>query len=386
MSDAQRRARVVLRHHLARTATSVDDVARGVTALHSSDPATPFLAAWARLHDFTPGVLDDAVARDRCLWRLHGMRRTLFLVPTSFAPVVQAAASLDIARKERRRLEGWLESEMEPTAVTAFLADLESAVLEVLADGSERRTQDLTSRLPGLATQITLGSGRWTTRSPLSSRLLFLMAMDGHIVRATAVGSWRSSQYRWAAVSKWFEAEPVRLDPSTARPELARAYLAAHGPATAQDLRWWTGWTARQTAAALDGVGSATVRLESGEEGLVLRDDTDPVPAPPPHAAFLPALDPTPMGWKNREWFLGEHGPTLFDRNGNIGPSVWADGRIVGGWAQRSTGEVVYRILEDVGAEAELRIAEEAASLTEWMAGAVAVPRFRTGLERELAT
>ena len=36
--------------------------------------------------------------------------------------------------------------------------------------------------------------------------------------------------------------------------------------------------------------------------------------------ALLPALDPTPMGYVERDWFLGPHAPALFDRSGNIGP------------------------------------------------------------------
>ena len=68
-----------------------------------------------------------------------------------------------------------------------------------------------------------------------------------------------------------------------------------------------------------------------------------------------PSLDPTVMGWKEREWYLGDHAPALFDRAGNAGPTVWWDGRIVGGWVQRRDGEVVYRLLEDVGGDALAR-------------------------------
>ncbi len=57
------------------------------------------------------------------------------------------------------------------------------------------------------------------------------------------------------------------------------------------------------------------------------------------------------MGWQARDWFLGEHRAALFDRTGNIGPTVWWEGRVVGGWAQRASGEIVLRLLEDIGAD-----------------------------------
>jgi hypothetical protein len=92
------------------------------------------------------------------------------------------------------------------------------------------------------------------------------------------------------------------------------------------------------------------------------------------------------MGWVGRDWYLGVHGPALFDRSGNPGPTVWVDGRIAGGWAQRADGEVVYRLLEDVGSEAGTAIAAAAARLEKWMGDVRVVPRFRTPLERELTS
>jgi hypothetical protein len=91
------------------------------------------------------------------------------------------------------------------------------------------------------------------------------------------------------------------------------------------------------------------------------------------------------MGWANRDFFLGPHRKTLFDANGNVGPTVWSDGRIVGGWAQRPDGEIVYRLLEDIGREAADAIDRRAEELRVWLGDVRFVPRFRTPLERELS-
>jgi hypothetical protein len=92
------------------------------------------------------------------------------------------------------------------------------------------------------------------------------------------------------------------------------------------------------------------------------------------------------MGWTDRSWYLGDHGPALFDRSGNPGPTVWCDGRIVGGWAQREGGEVVFRLLEDVGSAATAAIEAEADRLGAWFGGVRVTPRFRTPLERDLSS
>ena len=127
-----------------------------------------------------------------------------------------------------------------------------------------------------------------------------------------------------------------------------RRWLAAFGPGTVADLKWWPGWTATE-----------------------------------PWVALLPPLDPTVMGWSGRDWYLGTHGPALFDRSGNAGPTVWSDGRAVGGWAQRRNGEIAVRLLDD--ADAVFAVAAAAERLGDWFGDVRVTPRFRTPLERKLS-
>lgn len=386
-TDHQRRARLVARHHLARTASDVGEAVRGVTALHSSDPVTPYLGAWARVEGFATDALDRALYEERTLVRMHAMRRTLFVVPAGEVPIFASGAAHEVAVRERRQLERWLAAEMEESRVAGWLAEVEDAVAEALDDGAERRTQALTELVPDLATEITMGSGRWSTRAALSSRVLFLMALEGRIVRARPAGTWRSSQYHWTSARRWLAARPEPPDPESARIELAHRYLAQHGPATFEDLKWWTGWTVAQTRRALGSNETTEVELDDGEVGHVLAGDVDAAPLDGHVVTLLIGLDPTPMGWKQRDWYLGGHGEALYDRNGNAGPTVWVNGRIVGGWAQRRPdGEVVWRLLEDVAVDAAAGIAAGSASLTDWLDGVVVTPRFRTPLERELSS
>ena len=118
--------------------------------------------------------------------------------------------------------------------------------------------------------------------------------------------------------------------------------------------------------------------------GFVLADDLEPTPVPEQWVALLPSLDPTTMGWKVREWYLGAHKDALFDTSGNAGPTIWVDGRIVGGWAMRADGEVVTKLLEDIGREASQAVDAEAGRLTDWLQAARVIPRFPTPLHKEL--
>ncbi|MFI2618123.1 winged helix DNA-binding domain-containing protein [Streptomyces sp. NPDC018584] len=389
---AERRARLALRHRLTAD-TKADDpaeVPRSLLALHGTDPSSVYVGAWARMRDGRVADVERALYEDRSVIRLMGMRRTVFVTSLDVAPVLQAACSRAVAARERRLLLGMLaETGVAAAAagIAAWLAEAEEAALRALKERGEATAAELASDDPRLSTELVMARGKsYEGRQKLASRLLLLLAAEGHVVRGRPRGTWTSHQYRWAPLTDWFPGGLADWDTQEAQFELARRWLRAFGPATADDLRWWTGWTKTQTKRALTELRPVEVDLD-GVTGLLLPDDMEETPPPEPWAALLPALDSTPMGWQNRGWFLGDHGPRLFDRNGNIGPSLWWNGRIVGGWAQDSRGEIVCRFLEDVGSDAQSAVRVEAERLAARLGGVrlTARTRGRTWLEEELA-
>jgi len=316
-----------------------------------------------------------------------GMRRTMFVVGRNLAPVVQASCSRGIAAVQRRRLLSFMTQTHPSRDPQAWLAEAEEAVVRALAARGEATAAQLSADDPRLAERLVLGAGTHSEASAsVASRVLLLLGVDGRIVRGRPGGSWTSSQYRWSLVDTWLPGGMPDQPTEAAQVVLVRRWLAAFGPGTAADLKWWTGWSVREVKRALAAIRPVEVDLD-GEPGLVLADDQDPdPPATEPWAALLPALDPTVMGWAGpgRGWFLGGHGPALFDRNGNAGPTVWWDGRVVGGWAQRGDGEIVFRLLEDVGDDAVAAVKAEVERLAAAIGPVVVIPRFRTPLEREL--
>ena len=120
----------------------------------------------------------------------------------------------------------------------------------------------------------------------------------------------------------------------------------------------------------------------NGTPGFVLPDDLEPEPVVDPWCALLPGLDVTTMGWQGREWYLGAHREQVFDRNGNAGPTVWCDGRVVGGWKQDAEGRVQLQLLEDVGRTHAKTLERQAKQLTEWLDGVRVNPRFPSPLSK----
>ncbi|MFG2876162.1 winged helix DNA-binding domain-containing protein [Streptomyces sp. NPDC048337] len=382
ISTAERRHRLGRRHRLAPStrAATVPQAADAVVALHATDAATVFLSTRARLTEGGPGAIEQALYEDVSLVRLLSMRNTLFAVSTDLAPYVDSSTARGIALKERRTLLKHLDEDGQGLDAD-WLGRAESAALEALDHRGPCTGSQLSAAVPALRQKITIGRGKkYETETGVATRVIRLLAADGRIRRDRPRGSWTSSQYRWVHTEPW-PAVPA----AEARVEIARRWLHAYGPATEADLKWWTGWTLTDARKALAAVGPDQVRLDDGTTALVSPGDTEPEPAPEPWAALLPGLDPSGMGWADRTFHLDPaHRPALFDYAGNIGPTVWWNGEIVGGWAQRGDGEIVWRLLGSPGRAAEEAITAEAGRLAAWVGDARITPRFRTPLEREL--
>lgn len=380
----ERRARLVERHHLAGPAADVETVAADLVGFHSSDPVTVFLSARARVAGFRITDLEEALYARRSLVRMLGMRRTLFAVPTDLASIMQVACTRHLVTGQRHRLIAMLEEQGVAVDGDRWLEGVETATLAAVGKLGEATAVELTTIVPELRQKLMFGEGKtWGGMVGVSTRVLFLLATTGRILRGRPRGSWKSSQYRWAETDVWLDGGLAAVDPEWAEAELLRRWLVSYGPGTITDLRWWTGWTLAKTRAALTRLDIAEVELDNGP-GVALANDLETGSSVGPSIVLLPALDPSVMGWKEREWFLGDLQGLLFDSNGNAGPTVWVDGRIVGGWAQRTDGEIAVRVLRDVGREARGAIAAEAAVLSEWLGDDRVKPRFRTPLEQEL--
>jgi hypothetical protein len=353
-----------------------------MVALHATDPATVHLSAWARVDGMTVADLERALYVERSLVKHLAMRRTLFVFPRETMGVAQAGATSRVAEVERRRLIRDVEKAGLHRNGERWLSEAGKLVLAALLDGREATSSELRDEIPLLAGSIAYGEGRsWGGQAPVGPRVLTTLSAAGHIVRASNDGRWTISRPRWASMRSWLGEELEPPPEAEGVAGLVEQWLRAFGPGTPADIKWWLGSTVAAVRRALADVHAVEVDLD-GQVGYVLPDDVETVDPVEPWPALLPPLDPTTMGWFEREWYLGPYKAQLFDTSGNAGPSVWWDGRIVGGWRQSETGEVVLQMLEDVGAEGRRALEHEAERLTEWLSGAKVLPRFPSPLSK----
>jgi hypothetical protein len=203
------------------------------------------------------------------------------------------------------------------------------------------------------------------------TRVLLGLGFEGRLVRTRPVGTWINGQYTWAAMDSWLPGGVDGLSEAEGAAGLADRWLRAFGPAGAEDLQWWAGWSVAVTRRALADCGAVPVLLTEGPGWVAAGDEAEEAAAEP-WVALLPGLDPTTMGWKQRSWYLPDAAREAFDRNGNAGPTIWVDGRVVGAWAQAPDGEIRTHLFVDVPARRRAEIEDRCA----WLRSLLGETRF----------
>ena len=382
VDDDERRARLGVRHALAAPVSDTLAAARAVTCLHATEPASVHLAAWARSAAGRDAV-DDALYADRSVVKQLAMRRTVFAFPRELLPAVWGSASARVADQQLRRLAKEMQSAGVAADGEAWAAEHVASVRRMIEQDGPLTTSEVRAALPALDARVTRGKGQYQADVAVASSVIVTLAASGAIVRGANDGGWKISRPRWTSTAAWLGEAPDPLPEPEGYAALVAAWLRSFGPGTEADLVWWLGSTKAAVRRALTDVGAIPVSLDDDGIGWLLPDDVDPVEAPRPWAALLPALDPSTMGWKGRRFHLGDHVDKVFDRNGNGGPTAWWDGRIVGVWCQQADGRVDVVLAEDVPRAAQRALDAKAEELTSWLDGDVVRSIYLSPLARE---
>jgi Winged helix DNA-binding domain len=144
-------------------------------------------------------------------------------------------------------------------------------------------------------------------------------------VRGPMVGG----RHAYVLVRDWLgEQQPVDRDRALA--ELARRYLAGHGPASDRDLARWAGLPLRDARAGLNAIAG---ELEDRPDGLLDLTRRVAVAEPPP-PRLLGSFEPVLLGWNSREDLLGHlRDQPLVTVNGMFRPFALVRGRAAASWS-----------------------------------------------------
>jgi hypothetical protein len=326
-------------------------VAERLLAVQGQDQRGARLAVRARTTGLTAGDVDRALTEDRSLLITWLCRGTLHLVRSEDYPWLQALTTPPLATGNRRRLA---QEGVSPDAADRAVEVIERALTE---DGPLSRSQ-LRERVAGAGVP---------TAGQAMIHILFLAALRGLTVRGPVVGS----EQAYVLVRDWLPEIDVHVgDRDRTLAELARRYLAGHGPASDRDLARWAGLPLRDARSGLNGIAAELEQRDDGLVDLASRARDGDRRLPPPR--LLGAFDPLLLGWVSREAVLGSH-QEIVTVNGIFRPFALVEGRAVATWGMPGGRVALEPFGRLKGADAA-RLAEEAADVERFL-GAVPVGR-----------
>jgi hypothetical protein len=316
------------------------EVARRLLAVQGQDPRGARLAIRARSSGLSAADVDRALSEERSLLITWLNRGTLHLVSSEDYAWLHALTTPPLLTGNARRLA---QEGVAPRAAERAVAVIERALA---AEGPLDRAQ-LRDRLR---------AARIRTEGQALVHLLMLASLRGVAVRGPMI----AGQHAYVLVREWL-GQPAPVDRDSALAELARRYLAGHGPADDRDLVRWSGLALRDVRAGLGAIASELRQRPDGLLDLARRPAAAELPPP----RLLGAFDPLLLGWRSREPLLAGNG-SLITVNGVFRPFALVRGRAAAVW-RLAAGEVALEPFARLSAADELALRADAADVQRYL-------------------
>jgi hypothetical protein len=286
-------------------------VAERLLAIQGQDPRGARLAVRARTNGLSAGDVDRALTDERSLLITWLNRGTLHLVRSEDYPWLHALTTPPLHTGVARRLA---QEGVSPAETDRGVEVIERS----LGDEGPLGRRQLGQRIAAAGVR---------TAGQALVHLLMVASLRGLVVRGPMVGS----EHAYALVRDWLE-PPGPFDRDRSLAELARRYLAGHGPADDRDLARWAGLPLRDARA---GLGAIASELDQRPDGLVDLAGRGPAAELPP-PRLLGAFEPVLLGWRDRTPLLRSHAARV-TVGGLFHPFALARGRAAATWRLRAS-------------------------------------------------
>jgi hypothetical protein len=315
-------------------------VAERLLAVQAQDPRGARLAVRARTTGVSASDVDRALTEDRSLVITWLNRGTLHLVRSEDYAWLHALTTPPLLTGNARRLA---QEGVSPAAAERGVVTIERS----LADEGPLTRARLRERLD---------AAKVPTAGQALVHTLMLATLRGIAVRGPMVGR----EQAYALVRDWLGTQPP-VDRDAALAELARRYLAGHGPAGDRDLARWAGLPLRDARAGLTAIAPELVQREDGLVDLAARGRAAGLPPP----RLLGPFEPVLLGWVGRKPLLDEQ-ERLVTVNGLFRPFALVDGRAAATWSIRK-GELVLTPFAPLGRSDVADLREDATAVARYL-------------------
>jgi hypothetical protein len=306
-------------HLVGGTASSqLNQVVLDVGGLHASEAITPYLSLAARLPDFKPEELDQQLYHEPSMARIRCVRKNIYVHNEDLLPVMFAATSYKVIKAS----EHFMNYRGVPLSEYKALSE---SILKLL----EKRRLTAAEIKESLATSFDI------------SAVLYYMCDQGLLVRSEPRSGWKDPHHRYAIFSEQFpDVELGALEEREAMLMLVRHYLATFGPASLNDIVWWTGLGKIRVRSALRTLGDEILEIRMADSNfplLMLESELERLRASVSvqnlTVTILPNLDSYLMGYYDRQRYVDDNlQEYIVDNSGNVTNVVLVNGRVAGVW------------------------------------------------------
>jgi len=233
---------VLSKQHLTDRAKTNDvvQIVKDLIGLHATSPTTPYLSLFARTRNFQQRTLDHELYSRRRLGKIRFVRQTVHILSKDMIPTAYAATikTLQLTSTQYCRYLGITQQQYEETS---------KKVIETLK-GRKMTTKQLRNELD---TTLNL------------SPILNLMCDQFLLIRGPPEKGWKSNLHTYYLFNEHFPDINLKADnEEKAREHIVKQYIASFGPATENDVCWWTGFPKRQVTQMISDMKNRMTRSE----------------------------------------------------------------------------------------------------------------------------
>jgi DNA glycosylase AlkZ-like len=301
--------------HRPATVGSPAEVARWICGAQAQDMPAGRLAFRARSRRLRAVDIAQARTEKRSLLRAWVMRGTVHLIATEDADLLLPLFAPGMIARSRRRLEQLGLDRDGQDKATGLIEN------ELASEGPRTRPEIL---------EKLRGAGL-VPRDEVKYHIWALATAQG----IACLGPDRGGQTCLVLVRDWLgELSPNDRHASLA--ELARRYLRAFGPATADDLARWSGLGLREARAGVAAIATELEEVRIGAERAAMLKGAATRVARQGIVRLLPAFDTYLLGHRDRRFIVDPADwPRIGPGGGIIHPTVIVDGVAVATWRAR---------------------------------------------------
>jgi winged helix DNA-binding protein len=321
---------------LERKQLSPTAVIERLVGMQAQWPSAPYVGIWTRTTSFRRDALERKLA-SAAVVKATVMRQTLHLVTRRDYALLRAALS------ETNFPEQTLDAKRLAPSVRALAAAGPLTTAEALAHLEDEH---------GL-------TGIHARRAWRGARV------RAHLLHHYETALWHARPGgRFVA-----HEEPEAHDPTEARAEILRRYLAAFGPASRRDIVAWSMMHVPELARALERLEPLRrFRDEHGRELLDVPRAPLPDAGTPAPVRFLPKWDNLLLAFADRTRVLPEqYRKTVIRMNGDVAQTFLVDGFVAGSW-RVDNGRVVLEPFAPLSRSAQRELKEESGRLEAFLA------------------